>query len=103
VTFVLVSVTWVFFRAQSFAQAFQLLEQLVQPSWSYSLTTRAQVARIVVLTVLMLAGQWMLRNASLEEAVTRLRWGTRSLVLALLIACLALSPGDDRAFIYFQF
>jgi hypothetical protein len=58
---------------------------------------------VMVMTVLLVIGQWILRDSSLEELVGRFPWWVCSLTLAMILLALVLTPGDDRAFIYFQF
>jgi len=45
----------------------------------------------------------MLRDRSIEDLWTRMPWWLRSFALAGMILCIVLVPGDNRAFIYFQF
>jgi alginate O-acetyltransferase complex protein AlgI len=102
-TFALVCLTWVFFRAHSFPDATRLLRaMLVGAPDRLSLGVFATVS-VVVVTALLLAAHWWMRDSSLEAKWQQLSvWG-RSTVLAILILSIALVPGDDRAFIYFQF
>ena len=44
-----------------------------------------------------------LRNSSLEALVSGISWQTRAAVLTVLMLTVCLLPGDERAFIYFQF
>ncbi len=103
VTFVLVTVTWVFFRAQDFTNSFHLLSLMALPTFKHALINRADIVCVLVTTFGLLTVHWLLRDSSLEHAVDRLPWWARSLGLAGLMTCLVLAPGDDRAFIYFQF
>jgi D-alanyl-lipoteichoic acid acyltransferase DltB (MBOAT superfamily) len=103
VTFVIVSVTWVFFRATDFAAAARLLQLLVTPTREHFLVNRLDVISVVLVIAAMLWGHWTLRTSSLEHAAARTPWWLRGLALAAVLACLVLAPGEDRAFIYFQF
>ena len=49
--------------------------------------------------------QWWMRDRTLEDRRgSRLpRWGRRGCTVAFMWICLAMAPGDERAFIYFQF
>ena len=102
-TFALVCLTWVFFRAHNFADAMRLLRaMLIGAPDALSLGVFATVS-VVVVTALLLGAHWWMRDSSLEAKWQQLSvWG-RSAVLATLILSIALVPGDDRAFIYFQF
>jgi alginate O-acetyltransferase complex protein AlgI len=103
VTFVLVCVTWVFFRATSFNDAFRLLAKMLQPSFATFLLTPRDVLSVLLVTVMLLAGHWSLRNSSMEAAVGRWPWWVRGMCLGVLAFSLVLAPGESRAFIYFQF
>jgi D-alanyl-lipoteichoic acid acyltransferase DltB (MBOAT superfamily) len=102
-TYLLVNIAWVFFRAESFADAFMLLRaMLTGGSGPLQLETQL-VLPVVAVTLVLLAGQWWLRDRSIEDLWRRLPWWGRSIALATLILCILLVPRDDRAFIYFQF
>jgi D-alanyl-lipoteichoic acid acyltransferase DltB (MBOAT superfamily) len=103
VTFGLVSITWVFFRASDFHSAFHLLSQMLQPSRLHPLVSNQDVLWVLAAIAMLLGCHWLLRNSSLEEFVGKVPWWVRSFGLAFMIVCLVLAPGDDRAFIYFQF
>jgi hypothetical protein len=102
-TFGLVCLTWVFFRAQDFATAFRFLAVMFTPSLSLDLVPRAEAVSVLTTVLALLVGHWLLRNASLEEGVQRMPWWLRTAWIAGMLVLLALTPGDDRAFIYFQF
>jgi alginate O-acetyltransferase complex protein AlgI len=54
-------------------------------------------------TLFLLGAHWWMRDTSLEARWEVIPWWGRSLVLATLLLALVLVPGEDRAFIYFQF
>jgi alginate O-acetyltransferase complex protein AlgI len=103
VTFVLVCIAWVFFRAKSFGQAFALVKSM------FGIETRERLLRlidyqlVVPAIVALLAVHWLLRERPLEEVVERTPWLIRSAALAIMIGAIVLMQGKDRAFIYFQF
>lgn len=107
-TFLLVSVTWIFFRAQSIEDAVQIFLALGGGLSDGSGAWLNQVARwhagqvILVLTATF-GLQFYLRNADLEERYRALPLWVRGPLLGLLILAILAVPGDDRAFIYFQF
>ena len=105
-TFALVCVAWVFFRASDFGTAFQIVGSMFgfgPRSTGPRLLRTTETAIVLAITVCLLIGHWILRDSSLEAAASRLPWPVRSLILAVLIVLIFLSPGEDRAFIYFQF
>ena len=101
-TFLVVAITWVFFRAEGIGDALQILRtlfagvdgSLVEPSRAWI------VAAIIGCT---LVAQIRLRDRKLEAFAARLPLWLRAAGLAAMICSLVLAPGDDRAFIYFQF
>lgn len=102
-TFVLVCITWVFFRAPDFATAFALLSTMFTPARGLTLLVRSDMVLVLGITLALLTSHWLLRDSSLEETFERLPVNLRAVAVAGLLVALVLAPGDDRAFIYFQF
>lgn len=102
-TFVLVCVAWVFFRAQDFPTALQILERMFLGGPSAFRLSDAKVISVLAVVAGTLLLQWWLRDASLEELVQRLPAWMVGGGCALMLVTLFLVPGDNRAFIYFQF
>jgi alginate O-acetyltransferase complex protein AlgI len=102
-TYYLVCITWVFFRADSFPRALTLLKTMLIGAPHHLAIGRRTTMMVALLTLGLLAAHWSMRDSSLEEKWKGLRWWARSMVLAGLLLSLALAPGDERAFIYFQF
>ena len=101
-TFVVVTLTWVFFRAETVAQATTLLATMFADVPRRELSS-GQVNTVLVVVGVMLIAQLFLRNTDLERAFSRLPTLVKGPLLALPILCLFAVPGDNRAFIYFQF
>lgn len=101
-TFVVVTMTWTFFRAATFREAVAVLRAMVSPA-SGSILGAESVATVVVVMGLTLAGQWFLRERELESQIERLPWWMGSVLVAGALLAVLIAPGDDRAFIYFQF
>jgi hypothetical protein len=51
----------------------------------------------------MLCTHWLMRDTTWEEVFRKLATPVRVVVLAVLLTLIVLAPGEDRAFIYFQF
>ncbi len=104
-TYLCVCIAWVFFRAQDFGQAAALLRAMFgcgsESAWPLLKTTEAAMVAGLTLFILLLHGA--MRNTSLEEMAQRLPWWLRAGALAAMLAAIVTMPGDDRAFIYFQF
>jgi alginate O-acetyltransferase complex protein AlgI len=103
-TFVLVCIGWVFFRATSFAQAFHVCAQMVGlgGEGTFSLN-RSTCLAVCLLAPIAFAFQWNSRNENLDETFDRLGPALRTVTLAGMLVALLFAPGDNRAFIYFQF
>ncbi len=102
-TFVVVTLTWIPFRAHSVADALHVLGGLARSDATNSLDLLQRLS-VAVAVLGMLRWQWALRDSSLEEFGAKLPAIGRA---AWLMTCLAgiflFSGGDERAFIYFQF
>ncbi|HET9626819.1 MAG TPA: MBOAT family protein [Kofleriaceae bacterium] len=103
VTFVLVCVAWVFFRAPTFSRAFAILSAMAGVGHAARKFTPLAYIEVIVGMTVMLGVHWALRDRSLEAAAARTPWPVRSLMLGLMIVAIILLQGPDRAFIYFQF
>lgn len=102
-TFLSVCVGWVFFRAQTFANAAQMLAAMVWPTAGNSLDPAATV--LVVACLLLIFSAHLVGSLANVPVVWR-RWpapvvgGT---LAALLLMALLLMPENMQGFIYFQF
>ena len=103
ITFVLVCVAWVFFRATSFAQAFAILESLVGLGHTPRALSLGHYELVLVGMAGILVAHVLLRERSFEDVVERTPWPVRAGVIAALVISIVLMQGKDRAFIYFQF
>jgi hypothetical protein len=102
-TYFLVCITWVFFRAERFRDALHLIHTMLLGGPDHLSLETPRTLTVLAITVGLLASHWYMRDTSLEDRWRALNWWSRSVVLATLILCLAFVSGDDRAFIYFQF
>lgn len=102
-TFLAVCVGWVLFRAQTFADAITILRGMVIPTSGYELAGDGAALVVVCLTVTLVGqalGQW--RGS--KQAVLWLPAPLAGAIMAAaLTLALILTPGDGKAFIYFQF
>jgi D-alanyl-lipoteichoic acid acyltransferase DltB (MBOAT superfamily) len=101
-TYALVCVSWVFFRASDFSIAYTVISSMCGlGGGEFLMTTRAVVAIAIVVMIVIL--HWGMRLSSVETVMEKLN---PVLTVILLTACLLgiiLIHGEDRAFIYFQF
>jgi len=101
-TFFLVTITYVFFRARQFGDAFELLG--VKFTWRRAgLVDVADSLQVFVVAAALLAGHGLLRNTSLEYVASKTPYVLRIAVVVAALLTLSLHTGGERAFIYFQF
>jgi alginate O-acetyltransferase complex protein AlgI len=104
-TYLLICVSWVFFRANSFQRSFSTLASMVgrTPDQQGYMLTPLQMGIVITITIAMLAIHWSLRSTSVEALADRSPRWLRAIVLGIMLFMLMIVPGEDRAFIYFQF
>lgn len=103
-TFFLINVTWVFFRAQDFGTAWRLLGSMfgLNEGGAAVLTNLAMI-KVALVTLLLFTSHWLLRNTSVLAVASKLKWWMVGTAWAVLIILLILSQDSSSSFIYFQF
>lgn len=103
-TFVIVSMTWVFFRAADMDSATTLLTTMTVPTGMGSLVFAEQLPLMLFVLLGLVAWHWASRNSSLEPMFERLPLWARTLVISTVVVSIIYSGGGvQHAFIYFQF
>ncbi len=103
-TYALINVTWVFFRAKSFGRAWSVFRGLfgfngdAQPI----LPTVHLVAVVAIVGAIVFA-HWLMRARTLEDAIARTPAPMLSAVWAVMAFTIVIAQGTGNAFIYFQF
>jgi alginate O-acetyltransferase complex protein AlgI len=106
VTYLVVSFTWVFFRAASISRALVIAGAMLGrgPANGFGLLTHGQVTSVLGVSAAIFAGHWLLRERTWETLVDATPWFARSVGLAFILVLIATClPGTDRVFLYFQF
>ncbi len=104
VTYALVNLTWVFFRAEDFGGAARILAGMAGLAQDAApILSTTFVAKVVVIVMAIVATQWLMRNRSLEDVVARTPWWLTGLVAATMLFAVTITQGSGQAFIYFQF
>jgi len=103
-TYALVNLTWVFFRARSFDKAWQVLGGMVGANGQAApiLPTVHLVMVTLIISGLVFA-HWQMRDRTLESAVARVPALLLSGIWALMAFAIVIAQGAGNAFIYFQF
>ena len=103
-TFILVCFTWVFFRAADLATALRVCGEMLGAGRAHpSLVPSLSKALVFAGTLLTLAVQWRFRQQSVEASLLSFRPALRVTLLTIMLWLILTSPGENRAFIYFQF
>ena len=103
-TYFLVNITWVFFRAEDFGGAARILAGMFggAPDAAPVLPTIFMIKVAVIVSGILLV-QWLMRNRTLEDLVSRTPWWATGAVLAAMLFAVIVTQGSGEAFIYFQF
>jgi D-alanyl-lipoteichoic acid acyltransferase DltB (MBOAT superfamily) len=102
-TYLLVCIAWVFFRAQSFSDAANILHALFHYVPNAIPIPGRELLLAAPTIIMMLVTHLLLRNTTFDQVWARVPWWIQSIFLSILLMSVALVPGADRAFIYFQF
>ncbi|MBS1811276.1 MAG: MBOAT family protein [Acidobacteria bacterium] len=102
-TYLLVCLTWVFFRAQSFSDALAIFRAMFAGGSGHLNLGYYAIGSVFLITIGLLLFHWLLKDSSLEEFIYRMPNWMRVVLLITLLCGIAIAPGDERAFIYFQF
>ncbi len=103
-TFFLINVTWVFFRAQDFATAWRLLTSMFSnvPNGAVLLSSLT-IIKVSVIVVCMVAFHWMMRNTRVLNVANKMPWWLLGIIWSAMLILLILSQESSSSFIYFQF
>ena len=103
-TFLLICLTWVFFRSGTFSEAWQLLMGMFGRVQSGPpLLTTIAIIKVFVIIALMLVFHWRMRNTNVITAASKLPWWVVSIGWAGMLILIVLSQQTGKSFIYFQF
>jgi len=103
VTWLVICLTWVLFRADTPAAAADLLSAMLSLQGGAPLLSATDILTVAAVVVALLAVHWTLRDRGFEQTARSLSWPLAGLILAAMLIALLLSPGEERAFIYFEF
>ena len=103
-TYFLVNVTWVFFRAPEFDTAWRMIISMfgmaTEPAVELPTILIIQVTATIVA---MLFVHWYMRSRTLESLVSRMNWLVVALALGSMLFTVIITQPSGTAFIYFQF
>ncbi|MFC4761800.1 MBOAT family O-acyltransferase [Dyella koreensis] len=103
-TYALINVTWVFFRAKDFHKAGLVLNGMFgQNTMSAPILDTVYLVTVSAIIAGIVATHWLMRARTLESVVARTPALVLSVVWALMGFAIVISQGSGNAFIYFQF
>ncbi len=103
-TFFLITVTWVFFRAPDFTSAWRLLTAMFTrlPNGAI-LLTYLNIISVAVIIAATLLFHWKMRNTRILEMVNKMPVWLLGICWSVMLILLVLSQESSGSFIYFQF
>lgn len=102
-TFALVTLTWVLFRAENLEAAAQLYAAMLMPVGGLAIADLRDVFVVSGVILALLGTHWFMRNKEFGSAIKQLPWPAIAAILAAMLIAIVLSPGEERDFIYFEF
>lgn len=104
ITWFLINLTWVFFRAADFASAGNIVASTLNfNGGGAQVLPTLEMIQVAVVVFLLLVAHGTMRNTRLEDVLERMPGPVHSLVWASMIVLLVITQGGGNAFIYFQF
>ena len=103
-TFVLINITWVFFRAKDFTVASNMLRSMAgAANQPIGMIAALPMLYAMIIVAGIVATHWAMRDKTLEIAIERTpAWAVGTIWSAMAVAIIA-EQGTGSAFIYFQF
>lgn len=104
VTYFFINITWVFFRAQDFNTAQNMINTMLTfETTGEKVLPTFEVAQVIFITISMLVIHWFMRNRELHEVATRVPAWFAGLLWGSMLWLIVITQGQSNAFIYFQF
>ena len=102
-TFTCVNITWVFFRAESFSTAWNLLLSMFYVHGQKAIITSNHLITTLSLMTLVFFGQYVMRTRSLVSVIEAAPRLLLIILWGLMIFGLMIVQTEGQQFIYFQF
>jgi alginate O-acetyltransferase complex protein AlgI len=104
ITYLMINITWVFFRSSSFAKAWEVLRGMAGANRGAApVLSGYELLYVALIITGLVAAHWVMRARTLEAVVARTPPLLVSLVWSLMAFAVVISQGNGNAFIYFQF
>ncbi len=103
-TFALINLTWVFFRAKTFGGAWLVLEGMLGlNAKAVPILPAVDLIAVAVIVGGIVAAHWLMRERTLETLLERVPAPLLGAIWACLVFAIVIEQGSGSAFIYFQF
>jgi alginate O-acetyltransferase complex protein AlgI len=103
-TYALINVTWVFFRAKGFGKAWTVLRGMFGfNADAKPILPTVHLVAVVAIVGAILFAHWLMRARTLEDAIARTPAPMVSAIWAVMAFAIVIAQGTGNAFIYFQF
>ncbi len=103
-TYTLVNITWVFFRAREFSVAKNMIYSMLSLNGDgEKLLGTFDIVKVMSLISILFICHWVMRNTSMKEVSQKTSPIVLGIVWAIMFFLIAISQGSGEQFIYFQF
>ncbi|MEO7174081.1 MBOAT family O-acyltransferase [Flavobacterium sp.] len=102
-TFMLVNITWVFFRSKTFVGSWAMLQSMFGMIDGKPLLTTLAILKVAVIIPFIVLFHWFLRNTKVLDVAYKLSWVWLSIVWSGMLLLLIWAQESGSSFIYFQF
>ncbi len=103
-TYFLVNITWVFFRAQNFSTAIAILKSMFGfVQGGAIILPTYEIIQVLIVSFGLVLAHWILRNTNLESAMSKIPAAFSVAGWSFMLFIIVLAQGGGNAFIYFQF
>lgn len=103
-TFTCVNITWVFFRANNFKTALNIIGSMfyLNPEGEKVLGS-FDILQVGVTIAILFLSHWFMRNTSVEAVSKKISPISLAVIWAIMFFLVAIAQGSGEQFIYFQF
>lgn len=103
-TFMLVNITWVFFRSDTFSKAWQMLISMSgTETGGKALLTTLSIIKVLIIIPSIIITHWFMRNTKVLDVAHQLSWWKLGIAWSTIMLLLIWSQESGSSFIYFQF
>ncbi|MGL2963935.1 MBOAT family O-acyltransferase [Flavobacterium sp. RSB2_4_14] len=103
-TFMLINITWVFFRADTFTRSWGMLQSMFGMAVDGKpLLTTLAILKVAVIVPLIVLCHWFLRNTKVLDVAYKLSWFWLGIIWSAMLLVIIWAQESGSSFIYFQF